>query len=46
MKFHWLRKDKNFIIYRDRETNDDADYFTKYHVPKHHMTMRPKYVLK
>ena len=46
MRFHWLRENKNFIIYWDRGTNNDADYFTKHHAPRHHKTMRPKYILQ
>ena len=46
MRFHWLRENKNFIIYWDRGTNNDADYFTKHHAPRHHKTMRTKYILQ
>ena len=46
MRFHWLRENKNFIIYWDRGTNNDADYFTKHHAPRHHKTMRPEYILR
>ena len=34
MRFHWLRENKNFIIYWDRGTNNGADYFTKHYAPR------------
>ena len=46
MRFHWLRENKNFIIYWDRGTNNDADYFTKHHAPRHCKTKRLKCILK
>ena len=46
VKFHWLRENENFRIYLDKGPNNDADYFTKHHAPKHHQNMKPKCILK
>ena len=47
MKWHWLR-DKEVIeqlrVYWYKLTNNDADYFTKHHLPIHHRQMRPRYI--
>ena len=48
MRYHWLRdqsQQSRFHIYWDRALNNLADYFTKHHPAKHHLSMRPKYVL-
>ena len=45
MKWHWLREKEvldHLIVYSDRGTNNDADYFTKRHPPIHHHQMRPR----
>ena len=47
MKWHWLRDKEvleQHILYCDRDTNNDADYFTKHHPPIHHRQMRPQYI--
>ena len=49
MRYHWLRDkkhQKNFRYYWARGEDNDADYFTKHHPPKHHLKMRQKYILK
>ena len=47
MKWHWFRY-KEFIdklrAYWYRGTNNDADYFTKHHLPIHHCQVRPWYI--
>ena len=48
MRLNWLRdKDKRmkeFKFYWDRGINNDADYHSKHHPPKHHLRERYKYV--
>ena len=49
MKYHWLRDKqtrKDFRYYWDKGVNNEADYFTKHHPPKHHIEQRSKYILK
>ena len=49
MRYHWLREKDTlnaFRYYWDKGENNEADYFTKHHPPQHHITMRPKYILK
>jgi hypothetical protein len=49
MRYHWLRErqlKEQLRIYWDKGINNDADYFTKHHPPKHHQMMRSKYILK
>ena len=46
MSFHWLRENENFHLYWNKGSNNDANYFTKHHAPKHHKNMRPKCILK
>ena len=47
VKWHWLR-DKEVIeklrVSWGIGTNNDTDYFTKYHPPIHHHQMRPWYI--
>jgi hypothetical protein len=48
MRWNWLRDKathEQLQIYWDKGENNQADYFTKHHPPKHHLSMRPKYVL-
>ena len=49
MRYHWLR-DKNlhkqFRYYWAKGEENEGDYFTKHHPPKHHIKMRSKYILK
>ena len=47
MRFHWLRcrtNQKQFIIYWKPGEDNNADYFTKHHAPKHHIKERVKYI--
>ena len=48
MHLHWLRnrekRNSEFQFYWDKGTNNDADYHTKHHSPKHHLSERYKYV--
>ena len=49
MNYNWMRdKEVHKLIryYWDKGVNNDADYFTKHHPPKHHIQQRPKYILK
>ena len=46
MSFHWLRENENFRLYWNKGSNNDANYFTKHHAPKHYKNMRPKCILK
>ena len=49
MRYHWLRdKDlhKLFRYYWARGEDNEGDYFTKHHPPKHHIKMRSTYILK
>ena len=47
MRYHWLR-DKNlhkqFRYYWAKGEENEGDYFTKHHPPKHHIANRFKYV--
>ena len=48
MRWNWLRDDctkRQISVYWDSGDNNDADYFTKHHPPKHHQLLRPKYIL-
>ena len=47
LKWHWLRNKKvldKLIVYWDKVTNNNADYFTKHHPPIHHRQMSPWYI--
>ena len=48
MRLNWLqereKRIKEFKFYWDRGINNDADYHTKHHPPKHHLRERYKYV--
>ena len=47
MKCHWLRDKEvleKLILYWDKGTNNDTDYFTKHQPPIHHHQMRPLYI--
>ena len=47
MNYHWLRdreNQKQFNLTWDKGTNNDADYHTKHHPPKHHLQQQNKYV--
>ena len=47
MKWHLLRDKEvleQLIVYWDKGTNNDTDYFTKYHSPIHHCQMCPRYI--
>ena len=47
MKWHWLRdKDvpDNLRVYWYKVTNNDADYFTKHHLPIRHHQMHSQYI--
>ncbi len=49
MRYHWLRERQlkdQLRIYWDKGINNDANYFTKHHPPKHHQMMWSKYILK
>ena len=49
MRWNWLRDKKTHNVlnyYWDAGKNNDADYFTKHHAPKHHREMRPRYILQ
>ena len=49
MNYNWMRdKEVHKLIryYWDKGVNNDADYFSKHHPPKHHIQQRPKYILK
>ena len=48
MRYHWLRcreAQKQVKIYWEPGTNNNADYYTKHHPPKHHRLQRPKYIV-
>eukprot|EP00957_Ditylum_brightwellii_P205766 15345287-Ditylum_brightwellii.AAC.1 len=49
MRWYWLPEAttcKSIEIFWDKGSNNDGDYFTKYHVPPHHRFQRPLYILK
>ena len=49
IKYHWMRErgtQKQIRYYWDKGINNEADYFSRHHPPKHHIDMRPKYILK
>ena len=49
VRWYWLRNKKTQEVlnyYWDAGKNNDADYFTKNHAPKHHCEMRPRYILQ
>eukprot|EP00957_Ditylum_brightwellii_P153929 11716261-Ditylum_brightwellii.AAC.1 len=49
MGWHWLRKAairKALEIFWDIGSQNDADYFTKHHLPTHHRIKRKRYILK
>ena len=48
MRFYWLRdrvRQLQFFIYWARGPNNKADYASKNHPTKHHIAVRPQYVL-
>jgi hypothetical protein len=48
MRYNWLRcrEAQNQVkIYWEPGTDNNADYFTKHHPPKHHRTLRSKYIV-
>ena len=47
MRYHWIRDQQNqkiINVYWDKGENNNADYFTKHHVPCHHKRMRSLYL--
>ena len=49
MRYHWLKQEdvrKILNIYWDKGKNNKTDYYTKHHLPSHHKSERPKYILK
>ena len=47
MRYNWLRDKKslhNFSYHWDKGINNEANYHTKHHPPKHHLENRYKYV--
>ena len=47
IKWHWLREKEvleQLRLYWEKEANNYANYFTKYHPPIHHSKMRPRYI--
>ena len=47
MRYHWIKDrilKKQFQLRWDKGSNNLADYFTKHHLPAHHMSMRPLYL--
>ena len=49
MRYHWMRDKETLKLFRYYWAKGDvneADYFSKHHPPKHHLRMRPKYILK
>ena len=47
MRFYWLRdreEQKQFKIYWDKGSNNNADYQTKHHPTSHHKAIRSRYV--
>jgi hypothetical protein len=49
MRFYWIRdrvrQNQYHVNWRHGSTNH-ADYFTRHHPPKHHVAMRPAYLLE
>ena len=49
MNLHWMKDrilQKEFWVYWDKGYNSRGYYFTKYHPPRHHKLMRPKYIFR
>jgi hypothetical protein len=49
MRFYWIRdrvRQGQYLVYWRRGSTNRADYFTKHHHPKHHVAMRPAYLLE
>jgi hypothetical protein len=49
MRFYWIRdrvQQGQYLVYWRRGSTNCADYFTKHHAPKHHVAMRPAYLLE
>jgi hypothetical protein len=49
MRFYWIRdrvRQNQYRVYWRRGSTNRADYFTKHHPPKHHVAMRPAYLLE
>jgi hypothetical protein len=49
MRFYWIRdgvREKQYHVYWRSGSTNRADYFTKQHHPKHHVAMRPAYLLE
>ena len=47
MRYHWLRDRqlrRQFNVYWNKGINNDADYFTKHHLPKIHQEKRKLYI--
>jgi hypothetical protein len=47
MRFYWVRdrvKEKQFVVYWQKGSDNDADYFTKHHPPSHHRVKRSRYL--
>ena len=47
MRYFWVVdriKQRQFLVYWDKGSNNWADYFTKHFPPKHHRTMRYTYL--
>jgi hypothetical protein len=49
MRFYWIRdrvRQNQYHIYWRRGSTNRANYFTKHHPPKHHVAVRPAYLLE
>jgi hypothetical protein len=49
MRFYWIRdrvRQNQYHVYWRRGSTNRADYFSKHHHPKHHVAMRPAYLLE
>jgi hypothetical protein len=49
MQFYWTRervRKNQYHVYWWRGSTKRSDYFTKHHPPKHHVAMRPAYLLE
>ena len=48
MRFYWIRDritQGQFLVYWRPGNENDADYFSKHHPIKHHVAMRPRYLV-
>jgi hypothetical protein len=49
MRFYWIKdriRKGEFLVFWRAGSKNDADYFTKHHLPSHHRLMHSRYLFE